>query len=200
MSAVASKLVTPPQCPPVDLYTLKQHLRVDAGDDDILIAAIADAATEHAERFLGRALIEQTWDIYLDKFPTGCDPIELAPPPILEVVGVFYKDADGNEQQLDEASYIADTVSEPGRLTPVSSWPALTKASNAVRVRVRAGYLNDESPQVENVPASIKAAIMLISGTLYENRETIIIGQTAVELPFAAEHLMRPFRVLRGMA
>lgn len=54
----------------------------------------------------------------------------------------------------------------------------------------------DSPPDLRaNVPAPIKAAILLMLGTLYENRETIVIGQSAVTLPWAAEALLAPFRI-----
>lgn len=52
------------------------------------------------------------------------------------------------------------------------------------------------SPPETNVPGPIKAAIKLMTGTLYQNREQVIIGQTAIEMPWAAEALLWPYRII----
>jgi len=50
---------------------------------------------------------------------------------------------------------------------------------------------------VPNVPFTAIAAIKLICGALYNNRESFVVGQgNAVELPLAAEALLTPMRVL----
>ncbi|MDR6394634.1 head-tail connector protein [Herbaspirillum seropedicae] len=44
------------------------------------------------------------------------------------------------------------------------------------------------------VDAAIKAAILLTCGHLYNNREDVVIGVTAVALPNGAQALLRPKR------
>jgi hypothetical protein len=52
-----------------------------------------------------------------------------------------------------------------------------------------------------NVPQSIKAAILLHVGQLYENREDIIVGAAVNKMPTGGiEHLLRQYRVALGMA
>ena len=193
------KLITPPADWPVSLVEAKAHLRVDFADDDALIEIFRKAATDEAEKFTGRALIEQTWDLYLDAFPAA--EIKIPRPPLIEVVGVFYGGA-ADEQTLPAAGYIVDDASEPARIALASngSWPTLTTQANAVRVRFKAGYIDDSSPAAANVPYAIKAAILLTIGTLYANRETVIVGQTATLLPWSAEQLLRRYRVEKAMA
>lgn len=197
---MAIKLITPPATTPVSLTEAKAHLRVDFTDDDALITALIGAATSHAERFTGRAFIDQTWELTVDEFPDN--EIEIPNPPLIEVVSIKYDDGDGNEVPLDADEYVVDDQSEPGWVLPSSEgvWPSSFDGINAVRIRYRAGYLNSDSPQTENVPADIKAAIKLYIGTLYANREHIVIGQTAMQMPWACEALLRPYRVKLGMA
>ena len=56
-------------------------------------------------------------------------------------------------------------------------------------------YLNRDIPvdNLNNVPASIKAAALLMIGDLYENRESQIIGQSIIENA-AAKNLLYPHR------
>jgi uncharacterized phiE125 gp8 family phage protein len=194
------KLVTAPADWPITLEQAKAHLRVDTDDDDDLIEALIDAAVESAELFQGRALVDQTWDLYLDAFPCSrweglrrVNQIEIRKPPLIEVAGVFYLDSSGAEQTLSASLYTVDTANEPGRVVLKSgSWPTLPDLANAVRVRFRAGYLDQGvSPAVENVPKSTKAAILIMIGDLYANRESVVVGQTVARIPWSAEWLLR---------
>lgn len=195
-------LVTAPSSEPVSLEEAKLHLREDGSDQDDLIGIFIQAAREAVERHTGRALIDQVWDVYLDEFPDDDKPVEIALAPVIEVVGVFYTDSAGVEQPMDEGDdYTADVVSVPSRIRAVSAWPSAKETQNAVRVRLRAGYLDQAvSPAEANVPAALKAAILLTVGNLYANRETIVVGQSATELTWAAKFLLRPFVVHKRFA
>lgn len=198
---MALQVITPPATTPVTLAQLKKHLRVTFDDDDAIIEIYNKAATGAAEQFMGRALIDQVVEFTLDSFPTDELAIQLPWPKIIELVGVFYSDGDGNEIEMPVDDYYVDRVNEPGWISPVtSSWPATLDAINAVRIRYRAGYLNSDSPPVENVPSEIKAAIMLTAGSLYAHRETIVVGQSAVLIPWGAEQLLRPYKINLSMA
>ena len=61
------KLVTAASTYPVTLAEAKLHLRVDSTDEDTLITALITAATEMCEQKTGRAIMQQTWDVTLDK-------------------------------------------------------------------------------------------------------------------------------------
>lgn len=190
------KVITAAIEDPVTLAEAKTHLREDGSDQDSLITDLISAATEHAESFMGRALISRTLDYYLDTFPGDDEAIKLPLPPLIEVTGVFYIDADGVEQEFTD--FEVDTAGAPGRIYtgPNTDWPDPRVSANAVRVRYRAGYVDtDPSPNTGSVPKDIKAAIKLIVGTLYENRETVVTGQSAVMMPLSAEHLLRRRRV-----
>ena len=65
----------------------------------------------------------------------------------------------------------------------------LDRVREAVRLRYTAGY--------EALPAPIKAALLLMCGDLYENRETAVIGVSASKVPMAmaVENLLGPYRV-----
>jgi hypothetical protein len=44
------------------------------------------------------------------------------------------------------------------------------------------------------VPAAIKAAMKLAIGHWYENRESVVVGVTAMTLPMAFDALIGPYR------
>lgn len=195
---MALVLVTAPTVEPLDLATqVKPHLRVDIADDDTLIAGYLTAARVHVEQAVcRRALITQTFDLYLDGWPKG-DFLQLPRPPLQSVTGVYYTPDGGSEQTFASSNYVVDTASEPGRVVLASSasWPGGTlKPANGVRVRFVAGY----GAAGTAVPGPIKSAILLMVGDLYENREDTIIasGITIGKLPRGVEMLLMPYRVL----
>jgi uncharacterized phiE125 gp8 family phage protein len=192
-------LISGPDDPVVTREEMKAHLRVDHDDDNDLIDAMTEAATQHLDGrdgFLGRALIDQTWELRMAWFPRL---VRLRLPPLIEVEAVEYLDSNGARQTFDAANYLVTGIGDRGAicLAPGECWPTLPcdRPEPAI-VRFRAGYLDGGvSPPEANVPAPIKAAIKLITGSLYQNREHVIVGQTAIEMPWAAEALLRPYRI-----
>jgi uncharacterized phiE125 gp8 family phage protein len=202
---MALRLITAPAAAPLTLAEAKAHLRVNHDDEDALINGLIDAVRGHVDGkdgFLGRALVTQTWELVLDKFPAA--EIKIPLPPLQTVESIKYDDGAGLEQTLAANQYSVDNASEPGWVMPVTArWPTTLDAINAVRIRFVAGYAPDANSPPDlaaNVPGAIKAAMLLLIGSLYEHREAIVIGQTAVQIPWGAEQLLRPFRVQLGMA
>lgn len=195
-------LITPATDTPVSLAVARQHVSVGGTARDDLIALYLAAATERVERFTGRALLDSTWDLTLDEFPADGAAITVPNPPLIEVVGVFYQDDNGAETEVDAADYVVADANGLSRVMPLAgSWPTAGDRPGAVRVRFRAGYLDTgSSPAVANVPSAIKAAILLLTGDLYAHRETLVVGDTAAELPGYLDAFLRPYRVRLGMA
>lgn len=185
-------LITPPTEEPVSLEEAKLHLRVDISDDDALIGGLIQAARERAEDILRRALITQTWELTLDRFPSG-NELELPFPPLQSVASIKYTDSDGDEAEFSSDDYIVDTAEEPGKviLAYGSNWPSVTLyPTGAVKVRFVAGY-----GEATAVPQTFKQAILLMAGEWYENRENAV-QQRMAEIPLAAKNLLWPRRVL----
>jgi uncharacterized phiE125 gp8 family phage protein len=200
---VALKLITAAAENPVSLEEAKSHLREVDTDNDTLIGTMVSAATKYAERFLGRALVDQTWELHLDEFPTAEDElaIKIPLPPLIEVESIKYDDASGVEQTLSDDQYVVDNVSQPGWVVPVSTWPTPNDAVNSVRIRFRAGYLDQSvSPAQENVPENLKAAILLHVGAMFAHREEVVVGQAANLLPFGARAMLELDRIDLSMA
>lgn len=174
---------------PVTLDEVKEHLRVDFTDHDTHISSLIEAATGHLEKRCRRAFVTQEWRLELSAF---ADDIEIPLPPLAAVDQIDYTDADGNSQTLAASIYNVDTASTPGRVLrdEASDWPETKTVPGAVRIAFTAGY-----GAASNVPGDIKAAIKLMVGHWYENREAVIVGQAASELPMAVDALIAPYRV-----
>lgn len=196
---MTSWLVTGPTVEPIALDEAKVHLRVDDGvsDDDNLITTLVAAARQWAENFTGRAFITQTWRVKLDRFPSGA--IVLPKPPVTAVTSITYVDTTGTTQTLSSSLYATSLptgpYAAPASIEPAYSttWPSTRDEANAVTVEFICGYGAGGS----SVPAAILAAMKLRLGTLYEHREGIIVGTSAVALPPQStdEYLLWPFKV-----
>lgn len=201
---MAIRLITPPAAEPVTLAEAKAHLRVDGTDDDALIASLIEASRIYCEQFTARAFITQTWEYVVDAFPTR--EIMLPLPPLQSVTSVKYDDGSGVETTLGTDQYEVDNVSQPGWVVPVTTgWPtSVWDGVNSVRIRFVAGYDPGTDSPVDlaaNVPQSLKAAILLHVGQLYQQREDIVVGTVVNRVPTGGiEHMLRQYRVALGMA
>jgi len=194
------RIITPPDVQPLTLVETKEHLRVDITDEDTLIGLYIEAATSFIEKFLGRALVTQTWEMAIDQFPTdGKKTIAIPLPPLQSVVSIKYDNTGMVEQTLPPSSYLIDTISEPGRVMPTSAgWPTTYNGISNVRIRFVAGYpptANSPPDERANIPRGIKQGMLLHIGSLYEHREDQVVGFTVSRLPIGSEHILRQFRV-----
>lgn len=185
-----------PDVEPVSLTEAKEHLRVDTTADDTYISACIVAARQSAEDFLGRQLITATWVYKLDAFPAtryGADAVLYLPrPPVQSVTSVQYVDTAGATQTLSASLYQTDLSAEPARIAPArnQTWPTTdTDTLAAVTITYVAGYGDAAS----DVPQAIRQAILLTLGHFYENREDVVVGATANQVPKAATYLLHQY-------
>ncbi len=179
-----------PSVEPVSLSEAKTHLRVTIDDDDTYITALIKAARQYVENYLSRALITQTWKLYLDYFP---DEIVIPRPPFQSAT-ITYVDTDGATQTATGTIYTVDTDSEPGLIYEAydQNWPTTRTVNKAVTVTFIGGY-GDASI---DIPEAIIWAIKLIINHLYENRETTISGTSITTVPMTVEPLLAPYRIM----
>src|SRR4030066_696996 len=169
MSALV--LITPPATEPLTNAEAMVHLR---GDSQIEIPKnenLIKAARETAERITRRALITQTWELYLDTFPAW--EIGVPKPTLQSIISIVYTDTDGILQTLPGSMYLVDEKSEPGRITPAFGevWPVTRAQTNAVIVRFVAGY-----GDADDVPAGFNHWLSLRKGRLSFFRYVTVIG------------------------
>jgi uncharacterized phiE125 gp8 family phage protein len=184
------KLITAPTTEPVSLSDAKEHLVISDSLHDDLITSAIKAAREWVEQYLGKCLINQTWELALDDFP---EEIELIKLPVSSIDSIKYIDQDGAEQTITATNYGIDDYSPRHWVIPVSgySWPVPLDSANAVKVRYVAGY-----GSASDVPGPIVQAIKLLIGDFMENRENTIVG-VSVSSTRTVEMLLAPYRMLR---
>jgi uncharacterized phiE125 gp8 family phage protein len=188
------KVSTAPTSEPVSLSTAKLHLRLDLDetDEDSWIDAAITAARQYCEKYTGRAFAPQTITAYLDAFPDR-NHIELPMPPLTSVTSIKYKNSAGTETTMTVTTeYLVDSDSNVGRIVlPYGkSWPSFTAYSvNPITIIYVTGY--------STLPKPLQQALLLVAGTMYENRENDIeiIGGQFHQTEFAAKALMDQYRV-----
>lgn len=185
-------LLAAPADPVVSLEEAQLQVRADSAIETGLLASLVEAATAQAEAFCRRRFVTQRWRATLDAFPSRAIVVPF--PPLVSVESVTYVDGDGALQTLASTEYVVRSAETPGEIVPVrgKSWPAAAVEPDAVRVEFTCGYGAPDA-----VPAPIKRAVLLVVGTLYANRETVVTGTIATALPQSADWLLGPYRVLR---
>jgi len=177
---MALTLITPAAEEPITVAEAKASpsLRVATATDDTAIGTLITTARKLAETYTLHALVTQTWELVLDGFPTG--GIIVPMPPLQSVSSIKYIDGNGDEQTLDALLYSVDDDSIPGLIVPAygETWPVTRDEVNAVRVRFVAGF-GDAS----DVPEDIKSWIKIMVGTMYDNPQGIVVGQTVMSIP-----------------
>ena len=177
---------TDPASEPVTLAEARLHLKLDASGspeshpDDDLVNRLIPAAREWCETYTGRSFFEQTWQVKLDEFK---DDMRLPRPPLISVTSIQYIDLNGDTQALSSSVYTVDTVSNRVLLAYGQTWPSTRSVENAVTITYQAGYDSGNSPQDDTaIPSAIKAAILLMVGSLYENRQEVMAGLSFSEM------------------
>ena len=176
-----------PTQPIVSVVEAKKHLRVFHDDDDSEIEAFIFAATAMIEgpNGIGIALSNQPGRLSLEYFP--CE-IVVPLGPVSSLISVSYKDANGDNQSVSGLRY--DLDAQPLKIWPArdTSWPEIYCEPGAVKVTFECGY--------EELPADLRAAVLLLVGHLYENREAVADNKLA-ELPMGVATILERYRVGR---
>lgn len=183
------KVITAVATEPVTRTEAKVHLRVDSTADDTLIDGLITAAREFAEHYTNRALAEQTLEMALDCFPDDeDDTIKLSRPPVTSITSIKYTDTAGTEQTIANTAYALSAYGDSRTVAPTfgNYWPSTQDIPDAVRIRYVCGV---------TAPKAAKSAILLLIGHLYENRETVNIGNIASELPLSTRSLLDTVKV-----
>lgn len=135
-------LKTAPTAEPVTLTEAKSYLRVDVDAHDSLIGTLITAARKWVEGTTGIRMMPQTWNYYLDGFPSE-DTIRLPIGPVSAVSSVKYTPKGGPATVFSTDNYAVDSKSLPARvrLKSGASWPSSDlEAVNGVDIEFVAGY------------------------------------------------------------
>lgn len=144
-------VTTAPSSDPVSWLEAKSHLRLDIDTEQSYVETLIKAATDYAQDAMSMALMRQT---ITANFYAG-EPLILPRTPLMEIQSVT--DAGGNAVEWE--------IRHDGHRTellPKSS------ASYPIQVVYVAGHAT-----AEEIPASIRLAILQHVATMHANRESI---------------------------
>ena len=152
----------------VTLESAKLHLRVDSSDEDALIAVYITAAEQSAVSLLDRG-------VYVDGTALGV--AKAAAPGELDTAIAAYESAIAAAEALADETAKAASIQTAGN--------GLLRAKVAHRQAMDGMVVNE----------AIKAAVLLIVGSLYAQREDVVVGVSVAQLPNGAEWLLAPYKV-----
>jgi uncharacterized phiE125 gp8 family phage protein len=201
-----------PSAAPITLAQARAHLRVDYTDEDDFISMLIDVATQlfdgtgkHRDGVLGCAMMTQTWVLetshwvvpFRHKLPRLASDyriwIDHGPVQSIGSIKVYTKNVlvDWPSDQWrvgheDTRSFIT--------AAPDGNWPAFDFREDAFQVTYTAGYGDNAT----DVPAPLRAAMLLMIGHLYENRQSVVVDASrvqALEVPQGVAALIAPYKV-----
>lgn len=183
-----NRITSEPSIEPVTLAEMKVQLRIDGADDDDFLNDAITEARQEIEDLTNLALITQSWQLTIDRWPTGREQwwdgvrdghinilagpnasLDLPRFPLQSITTVTTYDEASNANAIVVAdTFDVDTQQLPGRLTLKSgaSWPTALRANNAIEIVYVAGY----GDAATDVPAPLKRAIKNVVGYLYSHR------------------------------
>lgn len=193
-----------------DLAQLKRHERITTTDDDTLLGELAAAAQVWMEEYLGRALTNKTYTLYLDGWSTFArGPLDdfwytgipmgrrrkpniiLPRLPVVEVDSVKYRDTGGTLQTLAASEYQVHLGT--GELAPSAAaavWPtASADYLKPIEIQFEAGYGTAST----TVPARLRTGLFMLVGHLYENREHTV-PMALEEVPAGLYQLINDYK------
>lgn len=203
--------VTDPSAAPITLAQAKAHLRLDSDDEDDFVQMLIDVANQNfdgagkaRDGILGCAMMTQTWLLETERWvvpfrrPRRLPSdyriwIEHGPVQAVESIQVYDNDVLVDWPQVNWRVGHEDTRAFI-TLAVGGSWPMYDFREDAFQVTFTTGY----GDTATDVPAPLRAAMLLMIGHLFENRQSVIVSAsraTAIEVPQAVEMLIAPYKV-----
>ncbi|TIN83107.1 head-tail connector protein [Mesorhizobium sp.] len=143
---------------PVTLVEAKRQVRVDFADDDDYLTDLIATARNHAEKYCGVYLAEQTVAVQGEDW---CDLAHLPVRPVQTITSLAYVDVTGAPQTL--ATSVYELRGDAIVLKYGQVWPPMRYGS-LITLTAVVGFAD--------VDPAVKHAILLRVADLYENRES----------------------------
>ena len=189
------ELTTAPTSELITTAEAKTHLRIDSSftDDDAYIDALIIAAREIVEAHTRIKWAGAEYTLWFDEFP-ATDIITINDIGYARTAAVKYFDTDGVEQTLNTSKFTLQGQTIPPRiwLKETASWPETRTDGPGVKIELEVGYTATTG---NATPGPILAAMKLIIGHLYENRQDVV-DRIQYTMPQGAAYLIQPFRDL----
>jgi uncharacterized phiE125 gp8 family phage protein len=175
------RVLTQPENEPLTLTEVKAHLRVKHSLEDDLIQSLAIGARQHIELVTNRALMPQVWEISLPCFAGLKTPIP----------GGNLRAIDSVEVDGEEFEGFSVSSAEPPCIYS-ETWPRTKGFPDSIKIIAQVGYSGAGA-----IPETLKTAILMLVAHWYDNRQAVIVGNIAQEVPMAVNALLFPYRDMR---
>ncbi len=179
---------------PVTVDELKLFARIDWSSEDELLEAFISSATFLAEKWLNRALLQQTIKLVMDTWPEE-RKIELPRPPLISVSAVRQYDEDGVATAFASSNFYTITNADPGVLVLKESATVPYDARDYAGYEIE--YLAGYGATASAVPQPIRDAVKLWAAEMHEARTLSDYGSGGAlsqPPPPSAAALLRPYR------
>ena len=194
---------------PITLCEARKHLRIvpfgyplEHPDDNYVEQYLIPAAREWVEEYIRRPLVTKTIEVYYSDFRQAYD---LPFMPVQGLDSITYLADDNTVKTVANDVYKLKVYSNDAKVILASGkeMPSdLNSEEYSITLTISAGYTNGASPDTYPLPYPIKAAMLLIIGHLYENRQEDVLGNTRISfnsLPLGVYNLLQPYRLGLGM-
>ncbi len=219
MHPYGTQLLTVPTIEPITTTEAKAFLRVDDSDEDSLIDALIKSARKYTENFIDKALITQTWVMWMDGFPRtrnrgSAEPwwdgvregaisslhnkvlreIFIPKAPLQSITSVITIDPEDAETTFSAVNYIVDIYSPRGRivLRDGGVWPSDLREANAVKITFITGYGDAASA----IPDDIITAMKQLIAHWFEHREAVS-ESSMTEVPMTVKLLLDSYKLVQ---
>jgi len=221
-----ASLKTAPDTEPVTVAQAKVYCRVDSSDEDTPFDRWIEAARQQVEAYTGRALVSQTWELWIDaddlgsgryanlakvradwplgaSYPGAEDYIKLPHPPLLysdaSDLSIVSYDTDNDATTFSADYYQVDAPDGP-RAPYGRVYLNIGRAwPSSLRSRnsLKITYTAGYGTSAGDVPDAITEALLRMIGTMYEQRSDEVVGTSTARVTYDARRLLSPYRVIR---
>jgi uncharacterized phiE125 gp8 family phage protein len=187
-------LLSGPAAEPVSLDDAKAYLKLDTDDEDALVTTLVTAARLHVEGTTGRALLNQSWRLVLDDWPS-VGLLRLPVAPLQSLTAITAYDINGDPVTLSTDGVLWDAQAAPTLLyLPAGFGDAvILRPLQAIEIDYVAGYGTDPA----DVPATLRQALLLLVAYWFEHRDAVVLAGSGSVIPSGFDQLVGAYRSIR---
>lgn len=156
--------IVSPLTEPLSLEDAKTFMHILENDEDTLIESFISGAREYAENYTNRQLMTATFELTNEIIYCG---FALPKNPVQSVSKIEYMDLNGTYQNMSENDYYVYVENGISKLY-INQLPTYKEDKRAFKITFVSGY--------NEVPSGIIAYIRMAVSTMYENRESYVVG------------------------
>lgn len=149
---------------PLSLEDAKNFMHIIEDDENTLIEDMIRSAREYAENYTNRQLEVATFELINEIIYCG---FKLPKNPVKSITKIEYMDSNGTYQIMPNTDYYVYIDNGISKLH-INKMPSYKCDKRAFKITFVGGY--------DVVPSSIVSYIKMLVSTMYENRESYVIG------------------------